>query len=153
GGVTAQVTGSGTQVTVAGLNAGTTYTFTVVATNEIGDSPPSDPSNSVTVFTTPGAPTGVNAVRGNGQVSLTWTPPANTGGVPLTRYLVTGNPAPSTPVQFAANFGTVANPAVVTGLANGVSHVFTVVADNGAQGPGAQSNAVTPATTPGAPAT
>jgi hypothetical protein len=155
GGVTAQVTGAGTSVLVTGLTAGTTYTFTVIATNEIGDSPTSGASNSVTVFTTPGPPTGVVAAR-NGtagqQVKLTWAPPANTGGVPLVRYLVTGSPAPLTPVTFATSFGTATNPAVITGLTNGQSYTFTVVADNGAQSAGAGSNAVTPATFPGAPA-
>src|SRR4029077_15950754 len=80
GGATAQVTGAGTSLLVTGLSAGTTYTFTVIATNEVGDSPSSGPSNAVTVFTTPGVPTGVTAVRGNQQASLSWTAPANTGG-------------------------------------------------------------------------
>ncbi len=155
GGATAQVTGAGTSLLVPGLTAGTTYTFTVIATNEIGDSATSSPSNAVTVFTTPGAPTGVVASRngtGGQQVSLTWTPPANTGGVPLTGYSVTGNPAPSTPVSFGPGVGTAVNPAVITGLTNGVSYTFTVFAENGAQSAGAVSNAVTPATFPGAPA-
>jgi hypothetical protein len=147
GGATSQVTGAGTQTTVTGLSAGATYSFTVVATNELGDSPPSDPSNAVTVFTTPGAPTNVVASRGNAQVSLTWTAPTNTGGVPLTGYDITGKPGPATAIHVPASPTSTA----ITGLSNGTSYVFTVAADNGAQGPGALSNAVTPATIPGAP--
>jgi hypothetical protein len=147
GGTTVQVTGSGTQTLVTGLTPGTTYVFTVVATNEVGDSPQSAPSNAVTVFTNPGAPTGVVATRGNQQVTLGWTAPANTGGIPLTGYRNAGSPAPTTPVQVPPSPTT----AIIAGLTNGVSYVFTVVAENGALGPGAPSNAVTPATIPGAP--
>lgn len=147
GGATVQVTGTGAQAVVTGLTAGTTYVFTVIATNEIGDSPASDPSNPVTVFTNPGAPTGVIAVRGNQQATLTWTAPSNTGGVPLTGFQITGSPGPTTPIEVPPS----PTAATIAGLTNGVSYVFTVVADNGSLGPGAQSNAVTPATTPGAP--
>jgi hypothetical protein len=53
-GTTAQtattVTGSppATSVTVSGLNAGTTYTFKVSATNAVGTGPQSTASNAVT---------------------------------------------------------------------------------------------------------
>ncbi len=139
-------TGS-THAFVSGLDAGTSYVFTVVATNTVGDSPASSASNPVTVFANPGAPTGVSATRGDGQVSLSWNPPADTGGVPISRYLITGSPQPAIPIEVPAP----ATQTSITGLTNGVRYVFTVVADNGAQGAGAPSNAVTPATIPGAP--
>ena len=48
-----------------GLTAGTTYTFTVQASNAAGTGPASAPSNSVTPTgpTAPSAPTGVSAIR------------------------------------------------------------------------------------------
>lgn len=58
GGVTGSISqaGSGT-ISITGLTAGTSYTFTVVATNSVGDSSPSAASNSIT--TTPGTATGL----------------------------------------------------------------------------------------------
>ena len=37
---------------------------------------------------TPGAPTGVSAVAGNGEIDVTWTAPASDGGLPIAGYLV-----------------------------------------------------------------
>lgn len=58
GGITGSISqaGSGT-ITVSGLTAGTTYTFTVIATNSVGDSLPSAASNAIT--TTSGILTGL----------------------------------------------------------------------------------------------
>lgn len=60
GGITA--TGVASPITVTGLTNGTSYTFTVHATNDIGSSVESAPSNAVTPApTVPGAPTNVAA--------------------------------------------------------------------------------------------
>lgn len=58
GGVTGSISqaGSGT-ISITGLTAGTTYTFTVVATNSVGNSSPSSASNSIT--TTSSSSTGL----------------------------------------------------------------------------------------------
>ncbi len=50
-------------VTITGLINGAHYTFTITATNDIGMSIESDPSDIVTPASTPNAPTGLIAVR------------------------------------------------------------------------------------------
>ena len=55
-------TGPTSPIVVTGLTNGTSYTFTVHATNAIGNGPESAPSNSVTPSGVPGAPTNVVAV-------------------------------------------------------------------------------------------
>lgn len=88
----------------------------------------------------PSAPLSVTAVAGNGQVSVSFAAPASAGGAPITGYTVTSSPGGIT----ATGAG---SPIVVTGLANGTSYTFTVVATNsaGAGAVSAPSNAVMPA--------
>ena len=143
GGATAS--GSGSPLTVAGLANGTSYTFTVTATNAVGTGPASDASNATTPAGVPGAPTGVSAVRGDEQATVNFTaPPAD--GSPITTYTVTASPGHAT----ASSSG---SPITVGSLLNGVTYTFTVTAANDV-GTGAASdpsNAVTPAGLPGAP--
>ncbi|HEX4382236.1 MAG TPA: fibronectin type III domain-containing protein, partial [Myxococcales bacterium] len=152
GGAVTQITGAGTTASITGLTAGTAYTFTVVSTNEIDDSPASTPSNSVTVFTNPDPPGVVSTVRGNGQATLSWSPPGagHTGGVPIVAYEITSTPSLGAPIHVAAN-GTGTQTTTVTGLTNGTSYVFSVVADNGAVSTPTALPAVVPDVQPNSP--
>jgi uncharacterized repeat protein (TIGR01451 family) len=136
-----------TSVFIGGLTNGTTYTFTVSATNASGTSPDSAPSAPVTPpgIAFPAPPTNVSAIPGDTQASVSFTVSPPPQGAPITSYLVTSNPGgilASIPPPATGNIGT----ALVGGLTNGVSYTFTVQAINlaGPSGPSAPSNAVTP---------
>ena len=141
-----QVAAPATTATVSGLTNGTTYTFTVTATNAVGTGPASAPSNAVTPSapTPPGAPTGVTATAGSAAATVQWTAPSD-GGSPITGYTVT--PYVGGIAQPATQVAAPATTATVGGLTNGTTYTFTVTATN-ALGTGpesAPSNAVTPA--------
>ncbi len=139
-------TGSASPITVTGLTNGTAYTFTVIATNAIGNSSPSAASNSITPSTVPGAPIIGTATKGNTQATVAFTAPVSNGGSSIIGYTVTSNPGNFTGTGSAS-------PITVTGLTNGTAYTFTVIATNanGNSLPSAASNSVTPSTVPGAP--
>jgi hypothetical protein len=116
--------GSASPITVTGLSNGTSYSFTVTATNIGGSSAPSSPSNSVIpTATVPGAPVIGIATAGNSQASVSFTPPADTGGGAISYYTVTSTPGSVTATGASS-------PIIVTGLNNGTTYTFTVTASN-----------------------
>jgi hypothetical protein len=140
-----------TSVLISGLVNGTSYSFTVTASNTPappgGTSPPSAPSAPVIPpgIAVPAAPTGATALAGDTQASVSFTVSPPPQGAPITSYLVTSSPGGivvSIPPPASGNIGT----ALVGGLTNGVSYTFTVQAVNlaGPSAPSAPSNAVVP---------
>ena len=141
GGVTA--TGSASPILVSGLANGTAYTFTVHATNAVGDGPESDPSAPVTpgAASPPGAPTGLAASAGDGRVGLSWVAPTVNGGAAVTDYVVQYRPSGTT-TWTSIDEGSANTFATVTGLTNNSAYDFAVQAVNSA-GPGAASSVLT----------
>jgi len=100
----------------------------------------------VFITSVPDAPTIGSATAGHGQATVSFSPPAWDGGLPISGYTVTADPG-------AMSVSGAQSPLTVSGLTNGTAYTFTVTATN-AEGPGAASapsNPVTPATVPGAP--
>jgi RHS repeat-associated protein len=148
GNKTGSCTAPCTSINVTGLTNGAAYTFKVKATNAVGTGANSAASNSVTPATVPGAPTSVSAVGGNAQATVDFTAPASDGGTAITFYTAT-----STPGNIIGNCNAPCTSITVTGLNNGATYTFTVMATNakGMSAASAVSNGVTPATVPGAP--
>ena len=96
-----------------------------------------------TSVTVPSAPLSPVARPGNGQASVSFTPPVSNGGSLITGYTVTSHPGNS-----RASGG--ASPIIVPGLTNGIGYSFTVTAANatGDSSPSAFSNSVTPGAAP-----
>lgn len=94
-------------------------------------------------MTVPSAPTGVTAVSGSAQVTVSWSAP-NDGGSPVTSYTVT--PYVGGAAQTPYVFTSAATSQVVGGLSNGTTYTFTVTATNsvGTSSPSNPSVPVTP---------
>ncbi len=91
-------------------------------------------------LTAPGAPTSVQAVASSESAEVSWTAPLDSGGLPITDYIVTSSP------DGLLCFASGTRECTVTGLTNGRQYTFTVTATNsrGTSAPSAPSNAVTP---------
>ena len=139
-------TGTTSPVEVSGLANGTSYTFTVVATNVIGDGAPSAASNAIVAADVPGIPTNPAATAVVGKkASVSFTAPAANGS-PISSYTVTSSPG-------ALTGSGSTSPVQVTGLAAGTSYTFTVKATNGVGtgSPCGASNAIVAGDVPGVP--
>ena len=128
----------------------TPYRYRVTAYNAAGNSV----SNEVLVAQLPGAPTNVAGTAGASQVALTWTAPADTGGLNITGYWIEwSSDAGATWARVTSNTGSANTSFTVTGLTPATPHIFRVRAITPAGvGPySANSAPVTPFTIPDAP--
>jgi hypothetical protein len=143
GGATCTTTGA-LQCRVPGLTNGSSYLFTVTATNGTGTGPASSRSASIVPAGLPSPPGFVQAKPRDASADVSWSYAAGHGS-PVTGYTVTASPG-------GAGCSASGPGCTVTGLANGTSYTFTVTATNGVgtSDPSSPSNAVIPApdTTP-----
>ena len=118
--------GSGT-INVSGLTPGTTYSFTVYATNSVGNSSSSSSSNSVTPITVPNAPTiGSASATGQTTATVSFSAPAFNGGATITSYTAVSSPGGVTGTISQSGSGTIS----ISGLSASTSYTFTVYATN-----------------------
>ena len=140
GGITKTVAGDATSATIGGLTNGTGYTFTVTATNAVGDSAASGAVATASPRpASPTAPTSVTAVRGDKSATrvLDQAVGQRVPGHRLHDHQLprAGSPRPS-PAPTPP-------PPPSTGLTNGTGYTFTVkatnaVGDSAASGPSQQ---------------
>jgi putative nucleotidyltransferase with HDIG domain len=136
-----------TTATVSGLATATAYTFSVVATNALGDSVPVDsPTETLGM---PATWSNVRGLPGDTNVTVSWDTPVTSGSV--THYVVS---AYESGVLLSQR--TILAPqrvSIVPGLTNGTAYTFTVyaVTNLGSTEVSAPSAPVTPA--PPAPGT
>ena len=118
--------GSGT-IRVTGLTQGTSYTFTVYATNPIGNGTASSASSAIAPAVAPAAPTiGTATAVTASSATVAFTAPADNGGAAITSYTATSSPGGLTGTLSQAGSGTI----TVTGLTKLTAYTFTVYATN-----------------------
>ena len=114
---------------VTDLRNGQQYAFRVRAVNSAGAGEPSTSMTGIPEAQPPSMPLGLTSMPGDGQVTLSWTAPADDGGSAVLRYEYnySGSWMPATVDTTAATITT-----TVTGLTNGQSYTFQVRAVNAA---------------------
>jgi hypothetical protein len=110
--------------TVTGLTNGTAYRFTVKATNTVGSSRSSVPSNAVTPAGLPRAPTKLAVTTGDRRATISWRAAARNGSA-ITSYRVVASPGAK-----AVTVSGASTRATLTGLVNGTTYTFGVRARN-----------------------
>ncbi|WP_237841889.1 Ig-like domain-containing protein [Cellulosimicrobium cellulans] len=141
-----------TTCTLDGLTNNVEYTFTVFATNAVGDGPASPASAVARPDEKPDPPAAPTLEFGDKSLTVTWTNQAYTDRSPIQTVDLEISPAPPAgAVQKAALTGT---SVTWDGLQNGVAYKVRVRANNLAPDPsdwGEYSAAETPAGKPAAP--
>ena len=141
-----QPASTATTFTIGDMINGTTYRVKIRAANVIGHGPA---SNAIAVLprTQSTPPQQVSVVPGDKQVRVSWSPPADAGGLPISAYVATAQPGGNV----CSTAGTTS--CVISGLSNGGWYrvAVTAVTDFGVSAPSALSALVIPRSVPGAP--
>ena len=113
--------GTASSVVMDQLTGGKNYSFVVASKNLDGES--SAPAVLRTTLSVPDAPTVVSAVPGKGQITLSWSAPANTGGSNISSYVITASGVNETALATDTSI-------VINGLTSGAEYTFEIKAVN-----------------------
>jgi hypothetical protein len=126
-GVRTESAGTAAEATVSGLTNGITYSFRVAAVTGAGVGGFAEASQPVTPLAAPTVPLAVATTPGNKSASISWQHPSETGGRPVTEYIV----------EVASGSGAIAHVVPgsslsfeATGLTNGATYTVRVAARN-----------------------
>lgn len=124
----------------SGLTNGTTYYYVVTAANAGGETPESAEVSATPLAVAPGAPSGVSAAAGDGQVTVTWSPAAG-----ASTYNLYWSTAPGVTKATGTKLAAVSSPYTHTGLTNSTAYYYVVTAENPAgEGPESAQVSATP---------
>ncbi|MGF3057491.1 Ig-like domain-containing protein [Microbacterium sp. YY-01] len=126
-----------TTCTLNRLTNNVEYTFTVLATNRVGDGPESRASAVARPDARPDKPVPPKLTFGDRSLTVNWTTPT-TPGSPVEKYTLEISPAPPSNVTQKSNV--TGNSVVWEGLENGVDYQVRVRAHNRAPEPSSWSN-------------
>ena len=124
---------------IKGLENGKNHRFTVVATNEAGDSDPSEPSAEVNIDVAPEQMAAPTVVGTNGALEVSWTKPNNEGSPILSYTVLLNGPGGGQPVAYQVSDTKLSM--TIPDLKNGTLYSVQVQAQNGADKPSLPSSA------------
>jgi hypothetical protein len=134
-----------TSTTITGLTNGTAYDVRISAINAIGTG---NASTAVTATpgVAPGAPTGLIVTPASGQLTATWTAPADNGGAAVSDYAVEYRTSPSGTWTVFPDGVSSATTATITGLASATTYEVRIRAVNSFDcgSPSSTASATTP---------
>jgi SpoIID/LytB domain protein len=134
-----------TSRTLRNLANGATYTISIAAISAGGTSPQT--TVRATPLDTPTAPESISVSTGPGEITVSWLPPTDGGGSPITGYTITWRSSTGA----SGSISTTALTHTLRGLANGVAYTINVAADNSAGSSPTIAATATPLGTSSAP--
>ena len=115
---------------VDGLTPGTSYTFSISASNVTGTSGLATTRRAKLVSIAPDSPASGNAVAGLSNATVSWTSPGYNGGAAITGYTITPIDSNGTLTQTVSTTNAVRSNIVIKNLTAGMPYLFGICATN-----------------------
>jgi len=133
-------------VVIGAMVDGTTYLIKIAVINETNYPSKTALSAPFTKTSYPATPANITCTPGQKSATISWNAMTFSGGLPITKFVVSSVPKSSVITVEAGNFST-----ILTNLADGTSYTFSVIAYNSTGGSVAGTVAGTPLSIPSVP--